>query len=111
MNITWKITALHCYPNSDGRADVVFRASFTVTATEGTHTNSLSESVAIPMSDDAPFIDYQQLTEDDVLVWAQDALGADRCEYFEAVVTEAVQNQINPREVTLPLPWVNTAQQ
>lgn len=113
MDYDWKVTQLRCYPEAEGKSNVVFSVDLTLTASDTvdgtTYTAWTSHSVGVPLLPD-PWTEYGELTETEVLAWAKDALGADRVAYFETVAADLVRDQITPREVVLPLPWAPTEQ-
>lgn len=109
ITTTWNITQMNCYPELDGEVDVVFTVHWTLTAddSEG-HTSSVYGSVGVSLDPEAPFTPYADLTQDQVIGWAQAALGAEQVAEYEAGVVSMVNQQINPPVVTPPLPWAVT---
>jgi hypothetical protein len=51
------------------------------------------------------FTPYADLTEDQVINWVQNAMGAEQVAAYEANVAEQINDQIAPPVVTPPLPW------
>ena len=99
---TWTVTAMDCYPEEDGNADVVFTVHWTCSGTDGTYNASVYATCAVP-APTGTFTPYDQLTQDQVLGWIW-ANGVDRFT-TEAAVVQQIDNQINPPVVTPPLPW------
>ena len=106
MTTVWTVTAMDCYPQADGEADVVFTVHWTCAGTDGTYSASVYSTCAVTVDSSEPFTPYSQLTQDQVLGWIWTS-GVDK-DATEAAVAQQIQNQINPPVVTPPLPWAST---
>lgn len=106
--LTWSVSSMTVYPQSEGFANVVFSVNWVLTASdtvgEAVYTVPLYNSTAVPLNPDNYTL-YEDLTEAEVISWVKDALGVDRVAYFEASATQQVADKINPPIVSLPLPW------
>lgn len=102
--ITWAVTAMDCYPQEDGLADVVFTVHWTCAGVDGEYNSSVYSTCSVPLSQ-GNFTPYADLTQSQVLGWIW-ANGVDQAA-TEAAVEQQIQNQINPPVVTPPLPWSN----
>jgi len=105
--INWTVTAMNCYPQEDGKSDVVFTVHWTCsgTQTEGdtTYNGSVYSTCGVSLEPDAPFTPYDKLTQEQVLSWVWSS-GVDKAA-TESAVQKQIDNQINPPVVTPPLPW------
>lgn len=101
--ITWTVTAMDCYPEVDGEADVVFNVHWTCSGVQDTYSASVYSTQQVTVSSEEPFTPYDQLTEEQVLSWVWTS-GVDK-DATEAAVQQQIDNQINPPVVTPPLPW------
>ena len=109
MTYTWTVTNLIGYPLFDGQTDVVTTAFYTVVADDGAgHTASLQNVQNIPLPKDRPWVPFADLTNDIVVGWIQDELGANGVDSIEACLDAQIEAQINPPPTpqSLPLPWV-----
>ena len=102
--ITWTVTAMDCYPQEDGLADVVFTVHWTCAGVDGEYNASVYSTCSVPLSQ-GNFTPYADLTQSQVLGWIW-SNGVDQAA-TEAAVEQQIQNQINPPVVTPPLPWSN----
>ena len=102
---TWTISQLECYPEYEGQPDVVTVVHWRLTGTDGEYTGSVYGSIGLTLDPDAPFTPYASLTQDQVIGWVKDALGAEQVAAYEANVAQQIADQINPPVVTPPLPW------
>ena len=105
--ITWTVTAMDCYPQADGEADVVFNVHWTCSGVQDTYNGSVYATSAVPISSTGAFTPYADLTQEQVLGWIW-ANGVDQAA-TEAAVQQQIDNQINPPVVTPPLPWATPA--
>ena len=104
---TWTIAQLECYPEYEGQPDVVTVVHWRLTGTDGEYTGSVYGSIGLTLDPDAPFTPYASLTQEQVIGWVKDALGAEQVASYEANVAQQIADQINPPVVTPALPWSN----
>ena len=102
---TWNIVQLDCYPELDGKADVVFTAHWTLTATEDEYTGSVYGSIGLTLDPEAPYTPYANLTKEQVVGWVKDAMGEETVAAHEAAVLQQIEDQKNPKVVSPALPW------
>lgn len=101
---TWSITSMQVYPQSEGEADVVCAAAWNVSGTDGTYTGSLNGSTAFKLDPAAPFIPYDQLTQEQVLEWVWGSLGEEGKATAEADVDAQIEYAASQAQ-NAPLPW------
>lgn len=104
---SWIISQLECYPQHEGKTDVVFTIHWRRQATDGTYTADVYGTQSVTLDPDAPFTPYANLTQADVEGWLEDAMGADKVAEMDAALDTQIENQINPPVITPPLPWSN----
>jgi hypothetical protein len=105
----WTISAMDCVPQEDGHTDVVVTAHWNVSATDGTYTASVYGTQSFTYNPETSFTPYADLTQEQVVGWVQDAMGAESVASLEANLDTQIENQINPPIVTPPLPWATPA--
>jgi hypothetical protein len=98
----WTVSAMDCYPQEQGNADVVFMVHWSCTGINGEYSANVYGTCGIPYAGGS-FTPYEDLTQDEVIGWVW-ANGVDQDE-TEANVERQIQDQINPTVVTPPLPW------
>jgi hypothetical protein len=103
-NYTWSVTAMNCYPQSEGETDVVFTVHWTCFGTDGTYNGSVYSTCSVP-APTGSFTPYADLTQDQVLGWIWSS-NVDK-DATEANVAQQIQNQVNPPVVTPALPWAS----
>jgi hypothetical protein len=108
---TWSITSMETSTRTiDGFTDVVLTAQWMCFGTETTGSPSkvynanANGTCSFPIPETgAPFTPYPQLTQEQVLGWCY-ANGVDQTQ-TEAVVQATIDNQANPAQEQMPLPW------
>ena len=106
ITITWHIDALDCVPDVDGMADYVICAHWRCNGTDGTFNGSVYSTQSFEVkASDPNFVPYPELTEELVISWVKQAMGAETVEATEENVINQIQDQINPKIVTPALPW------
>lgn len=107
--ITWVIEWMQCYPQEDGKTNVVITAGWRCNGaqTAGTppvgYTGTVYGTCGFTLDPSASFTPYADLTQDQVLGWCW-ANGVDK-DATEAVVQQQIDTQINPPVIQPPLPW------
>jgi hypothetical protein len=102
---TWLISALECYPEQDGKEDVVFTVHWRRQATDGTYNAGIYGAQPVTLDPEAPFTPYAALTEELVIGWLEDAFGPELLSAQVEALDQQIANQINPPVVSPPLPW------
>lgn len=102
---SWVISQLECYPEHEGKTDVVFTIHWRRQATDGTHMADVYGTQGVTLDPNAPFTPYDQLTQAQVEGWLVDAMGADKVAELDANLDKQIEALINPPVVRPPLPW------
>ena len=107
METNWIIERLDCYPEFEQEQDVVCTVYWRANATEAADPQPFYAtcygSMAVTLDADSTFTPYSELTQDQVLQWVWDG-GIDK-DATEAALQSQINDQINPKVVTKPLPW------
>jgi hypothetical protein len=105
----WVISQLNCAVESEGLPDVINMIHWRYNATQE-HEGKVyfadtygASGVAQPNPQN--FIPYADVTEAEVISWLEQILPVDA---MQLSLENNIALQINPVEVTLPLPWVST---
>ena len=104
---TWGIVSLDCKPDVNGFLNYVVTSHWELTASDGKgHNGYIFGNVSFTIDPSkSDYVPYADLTEDLVIQWTQEALGAENVSAFESITIQQVNNQINPNIVSPPLPW------
>lgn len=102
----WLISSLHCYPQKEGKSDVVFQIYW---RRQGRDESGLTGEVngvqTIELDPNVEFTPFESLTETEVEGWLVAALGADRVAELDAAVDSQISDQVAPTVISPPLPW------
>lgn len=116
----WNISSLDCYPENAGQTDVVFKIYYYVEAiSDETHEvfNADGSSHLIPYKASVsgvtettykqgdPFTPYNDLTQDQVLLWIKDDLTPAGVSNLISELDKKLAAEISPSIVSPPLPW------
>jgi len=100
---TWNIVSMPAYPQAEGEVDVVFQVNWSCNANDGTNAANSFGSVDVTYTAGTPYTPYDQLTQEQVWCWINPSI--DRPD-VEASLQAMIDEQKNPKTITLPLPWV-----
>ena len=108
MAATWRIAACDRTVSLGGKADVITTVHWNVKDKEiigdNTHHGRQQGSVAIDTSDLSSFTAYADVTEDNAIAWAKEALGSDEVTLLEADVASQIALSKAPVTAT-GVPW------
>jgi hypothetical protein len=104
-NPNWTIPALEAYPQAEGQITVVFAVHWRADLSEGEVTTSNYGSVGVTYVAGEPFTPFAELTQDQVVGWVKEALGADKVSEIEANLASQIQSLLNPVSISPALPW------
>lgn len=100
--ISWMVMGMDCYPNKDGRQNVVFKIHWMCYGKDGDFIGSVCSASFVP-EPTGEFTEYANLTEQQVLDWLW-VNGVDKVE-TEATVQSQLDAQRDPPFIQPPLPW------
>jgi hypothetical protein len=107
-NFQFVISQLNCAVESEGLPNVinVIHYRYNATKVEGEKTYFADTYGAVSVSQPNPqnFTPYEDVTEEEVINWLEQILPV---EDMQASLEANIALQINPVEVTLPLPWIS----
>jgi len=103
---TWSISALNCIPQVGSLTDYVCTSHWNCSGTDGTFSGQCYSTVSFTVNPDKPdYTPYDELTEAEVILWTQEALGEEQVTAIYTSIDSQIQNQIDPPIITPPLPW------
>jgi hypothetical protein len=105
MNIEWRVLSMKCFSNLDGLTDVVYEINWLCYATVDTFDGATQGFVCVQYNPDVPYTPFNELTQDQVLVWVKNAMGEVAVIQAEEQAATFANEKANPKTVTPPLPW------
>jgi hypothetical protein len=105
----WVVSSLDSYPkDAEGLTDVIcvihWRYQAEQVENEKTYFAEVYGTLSVPSPDPANFVPYEDVTYEMVCSWLE--AGLDK-EALEQNLDSQIEDQINPKIVTLPLPFSN----
>ena len=108
-NFQWVISQLNCAVESEGLPNVIntIHWRYNATKVEGDKKYFAETYSASNVSQPNPqnFIPYKDVTEQEIINWLEQILPV---QAMQSILEANIDFQINPVEVTLPLPWSPT---
>ena len=104
---TWKIAQLDCAPSVDGQTNVVSMVHWRVSATDGANTAEVYGTQPLSFDAKNAFIDYFELTKDEVIGWVQEAIGTTAVTALQESLDRQLEALASPPIVSPKLPWSN----
>jgi hypothetical protein len=105
-NFQWVISQLNCAVESEGLPNVInvihWRYNATQVDGDKTYFADIYGSSSVSQPNPQNFIPYADVTEEEVISWLEKILPV---EDMRSGLEADIALQINPVEVTLPLPW------
>jgi hypothetical protein len=108
MDITyqWLVERLEAYPQRDGFTDVVFSVFWRVNASDAKrHKATISGVQPINLDGSGDFTPYDKLTPEQVIGWAQGAMGPQGVADVQNYLAGQISNQMKPPVASPALPW------
>lgn len=103
---TWDVAQLECYPEHDGKKDVVFNIHWRRIATKTSSVTADAYGSQIVTLDPAmPFTPFANITKNQVIDWLVAAMGADRVAEIDAGLDAKIEALTNPPVLIPALPW------
>ena len=101
---TWVVNNMVSYPTAEGYTDVVVTVNWSCNGTDGTYVGAISGATGVRLDPNAPYTPYADLTEDQVVSWVKEAIGANQVAAMqEDVAAQIANNYYTP--TILPNPW------
>ena len=102
---TWTVINLYTLQQPD--PNYVVNAYWRLTGVDGQYTAYIESNNTFDSQQESNFIPYDQLTNDIVIGWVKNQLGANGVSNWEACVQGQINSMINPpvSPQNTPLPW------
>lgn len=101
---TWAIENLEYSLFSEGQSNVVNKVHWRLLGTDGTYTGQVYGVQPMIYDLESSFIPYTNLTEDIVIGWVQNSLGAEQIYQLKLSINSQITTQANPT-TSNGLPW------
>ena len=106
----WNCKTVDVHPTEAGEKDVVYNVHWIVTGIsdeidpEGNAYQATTIGTqTVPLDPKSEFIPFEDLTNEIVVDWTKDAMGAEQVTSIEAGIQQAIDLEINPTSVTMTI--------
>lgn len=111
----WNCKTVDAYVQQGGNDDVVYNVHWRVTGTKEEGGKEYSSTnigtQVLDTSEITNFIPFDQVTDEEVVAWTQNAMGEEEVAAIETNIADAIELEINPVSITLtvgePVPPVS----
>lgn len=104
---TWTIEQMRCFPQHEGKQNVVYVVNWLLTGTQGDHTVHIYNTSNLEYVAGDTYTEYACLTANQVIGWVKNSLGQDKVREYEARLDKELAKKAAPQLVTSGLPWVD----
>lgn len=105
INYSWTISSLETAPVEGNLNDVVKIIHWRYKGVDADYSAEVYSTYSCPSPSETDFTAYPDLTEADVIDWLEAGLDV---EALKENIASQIDEQKNPKIVTLPLPWQNS---
>ena len=103
ISYDWNCKTVDVYPQAEGETNVVYNVHWIVTGTKEDYTvNSIGTQV-VALDPETPFIPFEDLTNEIVVGWTKEAIGADQVQAIEDGIAAQIAELENPTSVTMTI--------
>ncbi len=101
MTYTWNNKTVDTYPSLDGNSDVIFNVHWRLTGTDDSdNIGSVYGTQSLETSDLSDFTAFEDITEEDINGWVEEALGEEKVDELKANIDAQIEEKVNPTVVT-----------
>ena len=106
----WNCKTVDVHPSEADYTDVVYNVHWIVTGvsdvldSQGNPYQATSIGTQpVPLSPESEFIPFDQLTNETVVSWTKEAIGAEQVAAIEQSITNQIEQEINPTSLTMTI--------
>jgi len=101
MTYTWNNKTVDTYPSLEGESDVIFNVHWRLTGTDDSdNIGSVYGTQSLETSDLSDFTAFEDITEEDINGWVEEALGEEKVDELKANIDAQIEEKVNPTVVT-----------
>ena len=108
ITYNWNCKTVDAYVEQNNEADVVYNVHWIVTgtsdvadATGGFYSSTSIGTQTLDVSEITNFIPFDQVTNEEVVEWTQEAMGEEQVTQIEASIASQIESLIHPTSITL----------
>lgn len=97
----WNCKTVDVHPQEKGQTDVVYNVHWIVTGVDADYSATNIGTQVVPLSEGGAFIPFEDLTNEIIVGWTKDAMGADQVQAVEDSIASQIAEKENPTSVTM----------
>lgn len=105
VSYVWALGPLDVKLAGNGLTNVVYNVNWCLIGTDGDYSASVYGSCSVPAPAADSFTPFEQLTESQVQLWVETALGAERVAAYQDGISKQIEIKKNPVDASLQPPW------
>ena len=102
----WSIISMECYASHEEYSNVVFNVKWKLIANDGSNKSAIAGSQDILFNSSDVFVQYNDLTENQVIDWVQNTLGNDKIKSIIDSLDAHLADLASPKVISPVLPWL-----
>ena len=103
ITYNWNCKTVDVHPQEKEQTDVVYNVHWIVTGVDGDYSATNIGTQIVSLSEGGAFIPFEDLTNEIIVGWTKDAMGADQVQAIEDSIASQIEDQKNPVSVTMTI--------
>ena len=99
----WNCKTVDVHPQAEGETNVVYNVHWIVTGTKEEYSVTSIGTQTVTLDPETPFIPFEDLTNEIVVEWTKEAMGADQVQAIEDSIASQIAELENPTSVTMTI--------
>jgi len=99
----WNCKTVDVHPQEEGETNVVYNVHWIVTGTKEDYSVSSIGTQIVTVNPETPFIPFEDLTNEIVVEWTKEAIGAEQVQAIEDNIASQIAELENPTSVTMTI--------
>ena len=99
----WNCKTVDVHPQEEGETNVVYNVHWIVTGTTEDYSANNIGTQVVSLDPETPFIPFEDLTNEIIVGWTKDAMGADQVQAIEDSIASQIAELENPTSVTMTI--------
>jgi len=103
MTYDWNCKTVDVHPQEEGETNVVYNVHWIVTGTKEDYTVNNIGTQVVALDPETEFIPFEELTNEIVVGWTKNAMGADQVQAIEDSIASKIAELENPTSITMTI--------
>ena len=99
----WNCKTVDIHPQAEGQTNVVYNVHWIATGTKEDYSATNIGTQVVALDPEGGFIPFEDLTNEIIVGWTKDAMGADQVQAIEDSIASQIAEKENPTSVTVTI--------